>query len=152
MTWDFIRGGLGHFHPALVHFPVALITAGAALEAWFMLRRRPQPSESARVMLLLGALGVVAAVASGLALFHPGDFQGRTLDAARIHRYLGIVSLFAILAASAVGTLGRGGFAPSLGGRLKIYRALLLASGILIGLTGHYGGWVVFGWGWLWTP
>lgn len=143
-----LRNVVGHFHPALVHFPVALILAGAGLEAFSAVRGRGA-SAVARVLLLLGFLGALGAIASGLSLFHPTDFRGRALAVASVHRILGLATASAsALAAAANGLPWRGELE---GFRLSLYRATYALSAILVGLTGHYGGWLVFGWGSVWT-
>jgi len=144
-----IRNTLAHFHPALVHFPVALTLAGAGLEFWQASRRRG-PSRTARVLLLLALLGGIASVASGLSLFHPEDFQGRTLAAASLHRSLGLAASFSLLLAAALSGIPERNEPEGL--RLVGYRLAYLMSATLVGLAGHYGGWIVFGWGWIWTP
>ena len=127
---------------------MGLILGGAALETWAILHRRPR-SPGARAMLALGTLGAIAAVASGLSLFHAGDFQGRTLDAALMHRALGLASLGTALVAAVA---GRAWSPQGPGGRrLGVYRVSYLLAASLVGLTGHYGGWIVFGWGRIWT-
>lgn len=144
-----VRNAIGHFHPALVHFPVALLLTGAAIEAWQTARGGAQRSEVARVFLVFGVLGAVAAELSGLLLFHAGDFQGRALEVVRVHRMLGLATGTAALA-----TLVAGGLAGNPGPlrtRLRVYRILYFLTAALAGLAGHYGGWMVFGWGRVWT-
>jgi uncharacterized membrane protein len=143
-----LRHALGHFHPAMVHFPVALLLAGAAVETWSGIQGRASRSPVGRLLLVLGTLGALLAVASGLSLFHPEDFRGKTLAAARIHRLLGLATLGAAIGSLGVGGLGSVG---PMGIRLRFYRLLFVVTGLLAGLTGHYGGWVVFGWGRVWT-
>lgn len=144
-----IRNAVGHFHPALVHFPVALLLTGAALEAWQTAGGAAVRSEIARTLLVLGVLGAAAAGLSGLLLFHPEDFRDRTLEVAHIHRILGLTTGTAALAAAAIGGFTRGP-GPT-GGRLWLYRGSYFLTAGLAGLTGHYGGWIVFGWGRVWT-
>jgi len=150
-SWESLRNAYGHFHPALVHFPIGLVLSGAALEAWSALARRGASSETARILLRLGFLGAVLAVGSGLALFNPGDFRERTLDAAKIHRFLGLACVACALIAVFLGGIRtpRGSLA---GSRVGLYRIAYWLTAILVGLAGHYGGWVVFGWGLVWTP
>ena len=143
-----LRTAIAHWHPAFVHFPVALILAGAGLEAFRIARRRPGRSPAARMLLALGASAALLAVVSGLLLFHPQEFQGRTLQVARIHRLLGLSTATVALSALIAGGIHREP-GPS-GRRLMLYRALYFAAAALVGLTGHYGGWIVFGWGAVW--
>lgn len=142
------RNLLGHFHPVLVHFPVALLLTGAALEGWSM-AHHGRRSSSARTLLFLGTLGAIAAIVSGLSIFHAGDFQGKTLEVARIHRVLGLATAAAAVLTLLIGVLPRGGEPRRK--HLAAYRSAYLLTAILVGLAGHYGGWVVFGWGWIWT-
>ena len=141
---------VGHFHPALVHFPIALLLVGAALEFQQVVRRVPVRSEFARQLLLLGTLVALAAVVSGLRLFHAEDFRERTFDAIRLHRVLGLSTLTAAVLASLVGGLGSG--RGPVGTRLVLYALIYGPTAERVGLAGHYGGWVVFGWGSVWTP
>lgn len=143
-----VRNVVGHFHPAMVHFPVALLLAGSAIETWEGIRGRRARSDVGRLLLILGTAGAVAAVASGLSLFHPHDFRGKTFEALRVHRALGIGTLGTALVSLWIGGLGSTGPA---GVRLRVYRVSYALTGLLAGLTGHYGGWVVFGWGRVWT-
>jgi uncharacterized membrane protein len=50
----------------LVHFPIALSLAGAGFIVWGLLRRQERWTGYGQVTLLLGWLGVMAAVVSGL--------------------------------------------------------------------------------------
>lgn len=148
-SWTFIRNTVGHFHPAVVHFPVGLVLAGAGLEMWQAARNRGT-SRTARVLLVLGLLGAIAATLSGLSLLRIEDYQGRTLQAVSIHRILGLATASVLLfAAAASGIPGRDELK---GVRLTVYRLAYGLSGLLVGLAGHYGGWAVFGWGSVWTP
>ena len=140
---------LGHFHPALVHFPIALLTVGAICEVFAVSKGMRQRSTIGRALLLFGFFAAGAAALSGLAHFDPAGYQGRTLDVALVHRVLGLTSL-----GLATFTALAGGFQRSpgpQGPQLWIYRLLYATTAGVVGLTGHYGGWVVFGWGQIWT-
>ncbi len=141
-----IQDAIGAFHPALVHFPIALITTGMALESIGIVKKMPVPSSTARLLLVFGLLGAVASVISGLLHFDPEHFQGRTLEAAGMHRLFGLTALAAAALTLAVGASG-----SIRGYRLWIYRALYGLSATAVGLAGHYGGWLVFGRGAIWT-
>ena len=53
-------------HPRAVHFPIALALVGALFAALGLLRRRPQWIAYGQMSLLLGWLGVMAAIVTGL--------------------------------------------------------------------------------------
>jgi|GEM_PF-2367327 len=148
MTLEILRNFVSHFHPAFVHFPIGLISAGAAMEGWSTITRRGV-SSTGRIMLLFGFLGAGAAVATGLLMFHPGDFSGTTLAVARIHRLLGLGA--GALALAAALTSGVQVTAPLAGKRLWVYRLTLVGAAFLVGMAGHYGGWIVHGWGKIWA-
>ncbi|MCA9756544.1 MAG: hypothetical protein KDA27_12135 [Candidatus Eisenbacteria bacterium] len=148
VSWAFVRNTVGHFHPAIVHFPIALLSTGLVVEGWSAVRGLGA-SESARRLLALGLLGAVAAAASGLLLFHPGDYRGMTSDVAGLHRILGLATVTLAVIAGVVSGLPRGR-RPE-GTRLLLYRVAYVGTGLLVGITGHYGGWIVFGWGKVWT-
>ncbi|MCX6031443.1 MAG: DUF2231 domain-containing protein [Chloroflexi bacterium] len=53
-------------HPRFVHFPIALTLVGAATIAFGLMRRQERWLGYGRISLLLGWLGVLTAVATGL--------------------------------------------------------------------------------------
>jgi uncharacterized membrane protein len=142
------RNLFGHFHPMLVHFPLAFLLGGAALETWQALRG-DGASPVARILLVMGALGALLAASAGLALFRPEDFAPRLLAAGRIHRSLGLTATGLSLVALALSA--GGSYGPS-GRRLVMYRVSYILAAMVVGMTGHYGGWMVFGWGRVWIP
>jgi uncharacterized membrane protein len=147
MTIQELLNAASHFHPAIIHFPIALVLTGMALEFWRTLRRAG-PSRTAWLLLGLGGLAGVAAAATGLLLFHPGDFQERTRLAAQVHRALGLGTVVLVAWTWSLGCAG--GFPPR-GTRLLLYRVSYVGAALVVGLTGHYGGWIVFGWGTIWA-
>jgi uncharacterized membrane protein len=54
------------FHPRFVHFPIALSLVGALFLAFGLIRRRERWIGYGQISLLIGWLGVMAAVATGL--------------------------------------------------------------------------------------
>lgn len=58
---------LNHLHPALVHFPIALLTVapGLVLLGALWPSRRPGIHAAALILLLLGLLGALVALATG---------------------------------------------------------------------------------------
>jgi uncharacterized membrane protein len=150
--WDTIRNVYGHFHPALVHFPIALVTTGAALEIWdAVVRRQTRPSRTAELLLILGLLGALLAAGSGLALFHAEDFRPDVRAAAETHRVLALAGVAVLLAAVLWGRRLHHHETPG-SGLIWTYRTLVWLAAVLVGLAGHYGGWMVFGWGRIWSP
>jgi hypothetical protein len=52
-------------HPALVHFTVAFLVAGALLESWGLLRRRPAVARWGGGLTIAGTVAVVPTIAAG---------------------------------------------------------------------------------------
>jgi uncharacterized membrane protein len=133
----------GRLHVMLVHFPVALLLAAAALTFWPS--RREGQQVAAGWCLGLGLLGALAAASSGwvLAMLEsPGGAADQTLT---WHRAAGLLATGAALLAwlaTRVRALDR----PLL------RRGSLLLAAALVGLTGHLGGSMVYGKDWLTAP
>ncbi|HYO09544.1 MAG TPA: PSD1 and planctomycete cytochrome C domain-containing protein [Tepidisphaeraceae bacterium] len=137
--------GLGRFHVAVVHFPIALLLVAGAVETWRALRRSQQPSAATIGCLIVG--GFFAALSSALGWIHKGFTgfgaeSGATLWA---HQWLGVGS--AAAAGAALASLAVCRRRPRAG--LHAFRAGAIASAVLVGAAGHYGGTLTHGDGYL---
>lgn len=78
---------LGRWHPAVVHFPIALFLVAAVLEAAAVWGRRAWLTDGTRVLIALAALSAIGAAALGwLAMGLPGPVEDATHT---LHRWLG---------------------------------------------------------------
>lgn len=133
---------LGRLHPIVVHFPIALLTAAAIVEAWRVVRRRAVPSEAGTYCLAFGVAGAVAAVCLGTLNASHQAVTGDAATALERHQVMGWISTMAAMAALGAGQMARraGGFRT-----MAVYVGLLLATGAVVGATGHLGGGLVYG-------
>ena len=80
----------GRLHPAVVHFPIALILVAAAAETVSAVRRARRPSTLGLQCLSLGALAAIVAAALGW-IGADADPPGSTLERTLfIHRWSGV--------------------------------------------------------------
>jgi uncharacterized membrane protein len=129
---------LGRLHPVIVHTPIACLVLAALAELLVLLRGdRWKPATA--LLVAVGTIGACAAVASGILL--EGEQQPNLLER---HELLGWLSLAGALIAS--GMLIAGRWVPMR--RWPLFAVLLLTAG-LVGLTGHIGGQMAWGPGWL---
>jgi len=139
---DGLSDAVGHWHPLLVHFPVALLLIAVVAEGLCVIRRDGRYADAARFMVTAAAwLSIPTAVTGFLRA------DALTLDAARqslfaVHRIAGIATpVLAFLAAGlAEGTRRSGQVWEQM-----LYRIVLLLAAVAAGVAGHYGGQLVFG-------
>ncbi|WP_260806987.1 DUF2231 domain-containing protein [Sphingorhabdus sp. SMR4y] len=79
---------LGKLHTVVIHFPIAMIVAAFAAEAFGVARGKPDWRSAARIMLVIGALGAVAAAFFGW--FAGGFYLYDRNLILTAHRYLGM--------------------------------------------------------------
>lgn len=79
---------LGKLHIVVIHFPIAMIVAAFAAEAFGVARNKPDWRSAARIMLVIGALGAVAAAFLGW--FAGGFYLYDRNLILTTHRYLGM--------------------------------------------------------------
>lgn len=133
---------VGRLHPALVHFPIALFIVAALLEVVRLVRRKPEPSPSAVTCVVIGAATGVAVAFSG---WMNADFESHAAaleDELFWHRWLGVGVAAAGVAAAGVALGARVVKAPAF---QRVYALLLLGVAAMVGLTGHFGGSMVYG-------
>ena len=141
----------GRTHLVVLHFPIALVIVAAVVEVSRAIapkiRREPKselfrPSSAASLMFVFALLGTVVSVSTGLVLGFDG---GQRVD---LHRILGIVSgvmmlMTGIALVRAMRPQSRGGL---------VYLGLLSVSAAGVGLTGHFGGELTHGAGFVTKP
>ena len=133
---------LGRLHPLIVHFPIGLIVAGALHELVRWLRRRPVPSDVGSFCLVLGLVSGALAVWLGTL---NASHQSITGDSARIlewHRYAGWALLVVGAAAFLAGRVARSRPGTPAAG---VYTGLVAVAALCVGVSGHFGGQLVYG-------
>jgi mono/diheme cytochrome c family protein/uncharacterized membrane protein len=133
-------GWLGRFHPAAVHFPIALLTAAAVAELLLLATGKPTFDAASRYCVWFGTL---TAVAAGLLGWFLGDF--RLSDASWVmttHRWLGTASVLCAVLVLILSELSRRPVGNRSSGGSRV--ALLIVA-VLVLVTGFFGGAVVFG-------
>ncbi len=139
-SWQLVWEIAGLLHPLLVHFPVALLIAGAIFGI-FGFRGESPMSDAAYYCLWLGALGAVLAAASGWSFairesylnWQSFDFQ-RSID---IHRWGGVLVAVLAFLLAVIASMSRRRDPYGTGGVWKI--SLVLLAG-LVGFVAHHGG------------
>jgi len=127
------------FHPLLVHFPIALVLAAAVAELVVITTaRRPWRTVAIANIHAGAAMGVVAVITGWLFASSPLVDASTSLE---WHRWLGV--------GGAAGAIG----AALLSSRLDVpshrsafvYRLTLFVTALLVAITGHLGGTLVWG-------
>jgi uncharacterized membrane protein len=128
-------------HPALVHFTVAFLVAGALLEAWGLLLRRPQAVRWGGGLTTAGTIAVVPTIAAGYLAANSltvADDAQRLLDR---HESVGLMLFGVALVLLLVRAWMRGRIEE--GARLPFALGLLALAG-LAGFAAFYGGQLVY--------
>jgi uncharacterized membrane protein/mono/diheme cytochrome c family protein len=122
----------GRLHPVIVHFPIACLLLSVLAESLVLLRGERWKPVTA-FLLVIGALGAMAAVVSGTILAE------RTTTEIVRHQLLGWVTMVGALTSACLLATPK---------RWPL-RIAILATAALAGLTGHLGGALVYGSSWL---
>jgi uncharacterized membrane protein len=133
---------IGRFHPLVVHIPIACLLL-CVLAEFLVATRGPAWEPCVRLLLVCGVLGAGAAVLTGTWFAPEGTLFHHQDPLLTQHEFLGWMTLIVSSASLALLLLGR---RP----RMRVlFRLLLLLTVGLVSLTGHLGGTMVYGEGWL---
>jgi uncharacterized membrane protein len=137
-----MNGLLAYLHPAVVHFPIALLVVSVALD--FAARRWPALRFSGWVLLALGALATIPATITGIIAHLPYE-ETEFLPLIERHQYTAFAAtgLFLGLAAWRWRAIRRG---DDIAGS-ALYSGLALVGLVLILATGLLGGGLVYDYG-----
>ena len=130
---------IGRLHPLLVHFPIGLVLIAAVAEVVAMATSLGDWQAVAVVNVRVGAVFAIGAAIAGWRLASsPGMEATSSLD---WHRWLGTIAAVAVSGA-ALATAGARGRSPF---ALWVYRMTLFWAAVLVAVTGHLGGLLVWG-------
>jgi uncharacterized membrane protein len=136
---------LGRLHPLLVHFPIAMILAAAAVELVLVFRRESRPSTIASFCVWVGTVFACLATWCGWAL---GEESGGG-DALELHRWFGVAASGVLVAVVICWIIER---VSHSNWSFQAYRGGLWGGAVLIVVTSVYGGDMVWGEDWLKVP
>lgn len=132
----------GQFHPVIIHFPVALLLVAAVAEGLYLFWKKPFLAHTASVNLHLSAVSAIVAAALGWALAATSGTDPDLKATLFWHRWLGTATaLFAGLA------LFLWWYHRNQPSRIRViaFRVSLIAGAVLVTITGHLGGKLVYG-------
>ncbi len=132
---------LHHLHPALVHFAIAFLFAGALAESWGLLRGREGAERFGSIAFVLGVLFLVATVASGFLAANTVPLPEGAIDALEDHERAGLVLLGVSLVLLLWKAWHRGALPR---GQRAAYATALLALAALVGWVAFLGGALVY--------
>ena len=131
-------------HPALVHFTVAFLVAGALLEAWGLLRERPAVARWGSGLTIAGTIVLVPTIAAGYLAANSLTVAEDAQHMLDRHESLGLMLLGFCLVLALARAWNRGRIE---GGARVPFAFGLLAVAALAALAAFYGGQLVYGLG-----
>lgn len=130
-------------HAAVVHFPIVLTFAALLLEALARTRRWGSQDGAAMILVVLAALGSVAAVVTGKLAHEEAVVPEAARQLLELHDNLGVLAMIVLL-------LLAGGRVALARGNLHhgpigwVYLAALVLTAALFGYQGYLGGRLVY--------
>jgi uncharacterized membrane protein len=138
----FIASLLGNLHPAIVHLPIGILLLAGLLEWMMIFRRFRSHAPLIPLITAIGALAAILACITGLTLEATGDYNGEAVDR---HKWAGLST--ALIASVYFVVRRKGGHFERYPNRARWGSLLMLAS---VTITGHWGGDLTHGSGFLW--
>jgi len=124
---EFLLPFLGRMHPVLVHLPIGILLFGILL-CFFPQNGKNALLPSIRLAFLIGG---IAALAAGVSGFLQYQWEGFAWEDVQLHLVGGVIT--------AVGSFGVYALVKNAEVTTKI-RVLALVLGLILGITGHWGG------------
>ena len=140
-------------HPLAVHFPLALLVIASFSALAWAVTRSSKWQHTTHVLLFFGALGAVAAFLTGDALEEDSEGVPIVDQFVELHENLGratmILALVSFAALSLYAWLSKSSTSEPLERQQVWMRwaiaCLVIVSAVLVALTGHIGGTMVWG-------
>ena len=124
---------LGRLHPLAVHFPVALILLATFLEFFTLKNFNSTLRPGIKILIAIGAIAASISAIMGLLLSNEGGYEKELVS---LHQWVGIATAFI---AGITWILLNSLLKKNNLHLIKVYRLLLLISGLGIMVAGHFG-------------
>lgn len=125
------------YHPIFVHFPIALVIVAFFADVIGVAGRRPSALTVGWACLLLGLIGTLLTVVSGIRDMHAASLTDATDQLVDVHMRIGIALGFLLLGL----TIWRGWLAKvGMGTRAMPFLVCFAVFVLLLGFQGWYGG------------
>ena len=125
---EFLLPFLGRMHPVLVHLPIGILLFGILL-CFFPQNGKNALLPSIRLAFLIGG---IAALAAGVSGFLQYQWEGFAWEDVQLHLVGGVIT--------AVGSFGVYALVKNAEMLTTKIRVLALVLGLILGITGHWGG------------
>lgn len=136
---------LGHLHPVVLHFPIALLCVGTALEVVRMRRESPFAARAGAWLFGVGTMLAIVAVATGWQLATYEKVRDNERATLEMHRWFGVAT--AVVAGIAWLASHRWReTATAVQARLR--RICVLVTLVLVTVASHLGAVIVWGKNW----
>ncbi|WP_269522527.1 DUF2231 domain-containing protein [Coraliomargarita parva] len=132
---------LGKLHVLSVHLPIALLPLAGMLEILAILFKSRPLQFAARLNFLLGACFAVVAAGLGWIAASQSNYPGELADVLTWHRWLGMT----VASLGLIGAVGMAVSRTSKAWGIYIYRTVALILLILVPVTAHFGGSLIYG-------
>lgn len=129
-------------HPVVVHFPIALLITAILFEALEPVLKRDFLREASTWLLGLGFLGGLVAAATGVLAEEAAEDGGVPKSAIETHESLAFAALAVFALLIVIRWLQRTRRIP-----ITVFLGIGLVGVVLIGLTGYFGGDLVYRYG-----
>lgn len=127
-----------HLHPAIVHFPIALLTFSVFFDFLSLLLKRDEFRRTGFYLLALGVLATVAAIGAGLMAAETADAPK---DILKLHASLAVATSVLFLVLLVWRAAARNNISPKL---FPLYLAIGVVGALMILAVGFWGGHMVF--------
>lgn len=136
---------IGHFHPVLVHLPIGILLIALLLQ-WFS-RSNPSLLPAVKICLLAGVLSAALSCLTGYLLSLDGDYDPHLI---RLHMWSALtLTALSLLLYVRLTRQRADGPRRSLAVVDRLYQTLPAALLVLLTITGHFGGSLTHGSGYL---
>jgi len=140
---------LAHIHPMLVHFPIVLFLAGAAIEFIVLLRGQDLaaheclPNVAVWTIVLAALAAIVTAIFGDMALEHAAQI-GFPTDPMETHEGMGFTTMWFFIVYGGLYLLSWWRRFPLSGARGWVWFLLGLVGVVLVLVTAYFGGELVY--------